>query len=227
MRILLVEDDALLARSLIDRLSSAGYVVDHVASGEAAQAASAAVAYPLAILDRRLPDGDAIGRIGALRRSSPDMRIVVLTALDAVVEKVGGLDAGADDYLTKPVDPDELLARLRAALRRPGAPAQPRITCGRLSYDPGSREFHVAGHALVLKRREWMILETLIMRARRVVQRHEFMNRVYGFDDEVQSNTLDAHISRLRSRLAELQAEVLIHPIRGVGYMLIEMGPPT
>ncbi len=225
MRILLVEDDFHLSGSLAGRVSNAGYVVDCVATGEDAEAAVAGIPYPLVILDRRLPDGDGVSRISALRRFQPDIRVIVLTALDATLDKIGGLDAGADDYLTKPVDADELIARIRAALRRPGGAVQPPINCGRLVYDPGTREFQIDGAVIFLKRRELLILEALMMRARRVVQRTVFMDQVYGFNEEIQSNTLDAHISRLRARLLDLEAGVVIHPIRGVGYMLIEAKP--
>lgn len=225
MRLLLVEDDPLLGRTLQERLSGAGFVVDRVVAGVDAEAAVAASPYPLAILDRRLPDGDGVARIAVLRAFRPDIRIIVLTALDATLAKIDGLNAGADDYLTKPIDPDELIARVRAALRRPGGALQPPIACANLSYDPANREFRVDGEPVFLKRRELLILETLMMRARRVVQRQTFLDQVYGFNEEVQSNTLDAHISRLRAKLLELGAGVVIHPIRGVGYMLTEITP--
>jgi DNA-binding response OmpR family regulator len=225
MRILLVEDDVQLSKSLADRVAAAGYVIDCVFTGEEAEAAVAAIPYPLAILDRRLPDGDSIRRISVFRRFQPEIRIIVLSALDATVDKIGGLDAGADDYLTKPIDADELIARLRAALRRPGGAVQPPIACGRLIYHPPAREFQIDREVIILKRRELLILEALIMRARRVVQRSLFMDQVYGFNEEIQSNTLDAHISRLRARLSNLNAGVIIHPIRGVGYMLSEATP--
>ena len=137
MRLLLVEDDPALGRSLEQRLGAAGFVVDWLTCGEEAEAAAAATPFPLVILDRRLPDGDGVGRIAALRRFRPDIRVLVLTALDATPDKIGGLNAGADDYLTKPVDPDELIARVRAALRRPGGAVPPPIDCANLSYDPG------------------------------------------------------------------------------------------
>lgn len=188
--------------------------------------AVAAIPYPLAILDRRLPDGDSVRRISTIRKFQPGIRIIVLTALDATLDKIGGLDAGADDYLTKPIDADEFIARIRAALRRPGGAVLPPIKCGRLIYDAAAREFQIDGQALVLKRRGFLILEALILRARRVVQRSVFMDEVYGFNEEIQSNTLDAHISRLRGRLSDVDAGVIIHPIRGVGYMLSEASPP-
>jgi len=227
MRLLLVEDDPLLGRTLQERLDAAGFVVDRVVAGEDAEAAAAASPYSLAILDRRLPDGDGVARITALRRFRPDIRIIVLTALDATPEKIGGLNAGADDYVTKPFDPDELIARVHAALRRPGGALQPPIRCANLSYDPGNREFRVDGEPVHLKRREFLVLETLTMRARRVVQRQAFLDQVYGFNEEIQSNTLEAHISRLRARLGALGAAVVIHPVRGVGYMLTEAAAPS
>jgi DNA-binding response OmpR family regulator len=220
MRLLLIEDDPLFGRTLEDQLNKAGFVVDRVVTGQNAEAAVATSPYPLAILDRRLPDGDSVARIAALRRFRPDLRIIVLTALDATPEKIEGLNAGADDYLAKPIDPDELVARVRAALRRPGGTLQPVIVCANLRYDPAIREFRICGKPVFLKRRELMILETLIIRVRRVVQRQTFMDSVYGFNEEVQSNTLEAHISRLRTKLAQLGAGVVIHPVRGVGYML-------
>lgn len=225
MRLLLVEDDPLLARTLEERLNAAGFVVDRVVTGEDAEAAAAACPYSLAVLDRRLPDGDGIARITALRGFRPDIRIVVLTALDATPEKIGGLNAGADDYITKPFDLDELIARVRAALRRPSGALQTPILCANLTYDPENREFRVDGEPVHLKRREFLILETLAMRARRVVQRQTFLDQVYGFNEEIQSNTIEAHISRLRTKLRELGAAVVIHPVRGVGYMLTEAAP--
>ncbi len=226
MRILLVEDERQLACQLTSRLVEGGFVVDHVVDAEHAEAAASTTNYPLIILDRRLPDGDGLTKVRDLRAILPDVRIIILTALDATQDKVRGLDAGADDYLTKPFEFDELMARIRAALRRPGGATQPAICCANILYDPAPREFRINGEALVFKRREHLILEALIMRSRRVVQRETFMEQVYGFDDDVQSNTLDAQISRLRARLIQLDAGVAIHPIRGVGYMLTESKAP-
>jgi DNA-binding response OmpR family regulator len=223
MRILVVEDDARLGPALQSRIAQAGFVVDVVASCVEAYAAAATVDFALIILDRRLPDGDGLDQVKTFRLLQPGIRIIMLTALDRTDHKVEGLDAGADDYLTKPFHADELIARIRAALRRPGATLQPPVRCGNVCYYPDTRDFIVGEKSVLLKRREHLILEALILRARRVVQRAAFMEAVYGFADEVQSNALDAQVSRLRARLAEAGASVQIRPIRGVGYMLSEV----
>lgn len=224
MRLLLVEDEVDLAGAVKASLSSAGYAVD-VAHSLAEVADYVAVAqYELILLDRRLPDGDGLEAIPALRRRLPDVRIIVLTALDATGDKVSGLDAGADDYLTKPFQTDELLARIRAILRRPGGSLQPLVQCGDIAYDPNQRNFLLRGEALVLKRREHLVLEALMMRARRVVQRDTFFAQAYDLSEDIQSNTLDAHISRLRAKFEELKAGAVIHTVRGVGYMLTDGG---
>jgi two-component system OmpR family response regulator len=223
MKFLLVEDEKAMAELISEQLEGVGYVVDRVASLDEAAAAVEVGRYALFILDRRLPDGDSIGFIPELRRTHPGTPILMLTALDAIIDRVKGLNAGADDYLTKPFDTDELVARVRALLRRPGADEQPPIRLGGVSFDTVRREFRVNEEPLILKRRELSILESLMLRARRVVLRSLLMEEAFGFDDDVQSNTLDAHVSRLRRVLSTAGAGVMIHPIRGVGYMLDEV----
>jgi DNA-binding response OmpR family regulator len=177
--------------------------------------------YRLILLDRRLPDGDGLSLLPVLRTRPAAPPAIVLTALDDIPDRVAGLDAGAEDYLIKPFSFDELLARIRVLLRRlPGAAAAPQVTVGALQYDLVAREPKVGGTALALPRRELAILDALVRRAGRVVMREHLEAQVYGFDDDINSNALEAHISRLRKRLADAGARVVLHGVRGVGYML-------
>lgn len=222
MRILLIEDEPELAAATVTRLSREGYVVDRVASlGEAIEAVRSAQ-YRAVLLDRRLPDGDGLSLLAVLRTRPAAPPAIVLTALDDIPDRVAGLDAGAEDYLIKPFAFDELLARLRVLLRRDATAerAASRVTIGRLVYDLSAREALIAGGSLPLPRRELAILEVLVRRAGRVVLREQIESQVYGFDDDIQSNALDAQISRLRRRLSDADAGVVVHGIRGVGYML-------
>jgi DNA-binding response OmpR family regulator len=222
VRILLVENDAAVAASLTSRLSAAGYVVDLATDLGQAEHAATLSSYRLIILDRDLPEGDGLLSIRALKAAIRDVRIIVLTALGSLNDKVAGLDAGADDYLTKTVQFDELLARMRAALRRPGGISQTVIQCAGVTFDPETRAFSINGEPAVFNRRQHLILETLMMKSRGVIHREAILEQVYGFDDDVQSNTLDSHISRLRSLLSALDSGVEIQTVRGIGYMLSE-----
>jgi two-component system OmpR family response regulator len=219
MRILVVEDEAEMALLLAARLSAAGFLADRVACCGDALHAAALHPYALMLLDRRLPDGDGAAMVPALRRARPGVPIILVSALDGVADRIKGLDAGADDYLTKPFDGDELLARIRAALRRPGGTAPPPVVCGGLVFDSGQREASAGGRAIRLRRRELAILEALMLRAGRVVARERLVEACFGLDDIVQPVTLESHVSRLRAKLAA-GAGVLIHPVRGVGYLL-------
>jgi two-component system, OmpR family, response regulator len=221
MRILVVEDEFELAALIVDRLQRSGFEADHVGSLQEARKAIAAQGYSLALLDRRLPDGDSISLVPEIRRSHPGVRILMLTAHDAVSDKIAGLEAGADDYLTKPFDVYELMARIRANLRRSGAGSnEPPVTVGALSCDLQTREAFVGGRPLVLHQRELALLESLVRRAGRTTSRETLLAEVYDGADEPRSNALDALISRLRKHLNDEQAGVSIHPIRGVGYLL-------
>jgi DNA-binding response OmpR family regulator len=221
VRILLVEDEPELAATLAARLSGEGFVVDHLASLGGAIEAVMGAEYRVVLLDRRLPDGDGLSLLPVLRTRRSPPPAIVLTALDDVPDRVAGLDAGAEDYLIKPFAFDELLARLRVLFRRSGAGAlAPPVTVGRLAYDIAGREARVDGASLALPRRELAILDTLMRRAGRVVMREHLEAQVYGFDDDISSNALEAHMSRLRRRLADSGAGVVLHGVRGVGYML-------
>ncbi len=221
MRILMVEDEPELGATLASRLKNEGFVVDLAASlGEAIEAVLGAE-YRLVLLDRRLPDGDGLALLPVLRTRPLPPPAIVLTALEDVPDRVAGLDAGAEDYLIKPFAYDELLARVRVLLRRSpaGSPA-PSVVVGRLEYDLATREARVEGFPMSLPRRELAILDALARRAGRVVMREHLESQVYGYDDEISSNALEAHISRLRKRLAEAGARVVLHGVRGIGYML-------
>lgn len=219
MRVLLVEDEPEMAAVLAAALTMRDFVVDRAATLAEAEAARSAE-YRVIIVDRRLPDGDGLSFVRALRRAGMGVPVIVLTARGDVVDRVTGLEAGADDYLAKPFAFEELLARLRAVLRRPPEARPNFARLGRLEFDLGHREALVEGRPLALRRRELAILEALIQRRERAVLRETLESAVYGLDDEIQSNSLDAHVSRLRRRLAEADAGVEIRSIRGVGYLL-------
>lgn len=222
MRVLLVEDEPEMASALAAALIRHDVVVDHVATLAAATRAIAAGVHDAVLLDRQLPDGEGLDLIPRLRASGTDLPVIVLTARGELADRVAGLDTGADDYLAKPFAVEEVLARLRAVLRRPSTVAADTIRIGRLVFDLAHREASIGDQPLALPRRELLVLETLLRRRGRTVLRGVLEEAVYGFDDEVQSNALDTHVSRLRSKLAQADAQVEIHGIRGVGYLLRE-----
>jgi DNA-binding response OmpR family regulator len=221
MRILVVEDDAAIAAGLSGRLAADGFTVDVAPTlGEAVEAVLGA-RYRAVLLDRRLPDGDGLALLPVLRTRKPCPPVLLVTALDDVPDRVAGLEAGADDYLVKPFAYDELRARLLTRIRRSPAEApSPPLRIGRLTFDLNERQAWVNDQALQLPRRELAILDSLVRRAGRVVMREHLEAEVYGYDDEIQSNALESHVSRLRRRLQDADAGVLLHGVRGVGYML-------
>lgn len=220
MRVLLVEDEPEMASALSAALKGYDILVDHVASLADADEAVSAAAYSAILLDRQLPDGDGLTLIPTLRTRGTTTPVIVLTARGDLADRVTGLNTGADDYLGKPFAIEELLARLRAVLRRPADLPSETMTLGRLSFDAGNREASIEGKTFDLPRRELLVLETLLRRMGRTVPRSALEDAVYNFDDEIQSNALDTHISRLRRKLSEADAGVEIHAIRGVGYLL-------
>lgn len=218
MRILLVEDEAELGRMLVTTLSRHGIIVDCARTLAIAREAIAGAVHDAVVLDRTLPDGDGLSLLAAIKAGPQPIPVIILSALGTLDHRVEGLDTGADDYLAKPFALDELLARLRAITRRPVAVAQQRVTIGRLGFEVEHHAADVDGIPLELPRRELLVLEALICRAGRVVTRDALEKAVYGYDDEIASNTLDAHISRLRRKLAAVGLE--IHTMRGIGYLL-------
>jgi len=219
MRILLVEDEAELAAALRGALVRRGFVVDWVPDLDQARVAVQEASLRAVLLDRGLPDGDGLRLLPVIRGLADPPPVIVLTARGQTMERVEGLDAGAEDYLAKPFELDELLARLRVVMRRRSGAARELLVLGALSFDTVHREARVAEEAVHLPRRERAVLELLLRRAGRVVLREAIESAVFGFDDAPASNTLDSHVSRLRRRLAECRSGVVIHPVRGVGYI--------
>jgi DNA-binding response OmpR family regulator len=220
LRVLLVEDEPEMAAALAAALKNYDMVVDHIATLGDAEEAVSTNAYGAILLDRQLPDGDGLTLVSKLRASGGSVPVIVLTARGELVDRVAGLDIGADDYLGKPFAVEELLARLRAVLRRRADLPSETIRLGRLSFDVSNREASVDGKPLDLPRRELLVLETLLRRMGRTVARSSLEQAVYSIDDEIQSNALDTHVSRLRRKLSEAESAIEIHAIRGVGYLL-------
>jgi DNA-binding response OmpR family regulator len=220
VRILLVEDEIEFSSALRGALEREMFVVDLVDRLVSAREAAGSYSYDLVLLDRTLPDGDGLSLVPDLRAGNPGLPIIVLSARGEVLDRVAGLDKGADDYLIKPFALDEMFARIRAVRRRPAEFGAEEIRVGLLVFDIANDEATTKGVRLDLPRRELRVLATLVKRRGRTVLRESLEQAVYGFDDEVQSNTLDSHVSRLRRRLLEAGAHVEIHAVRGVGYLL-------
>lgn len=220
MKLLLVEDEQEFSTALRTALERDHYVVDCVGDLATANEALLGTKYDVVLLDRALPDGDGLSLIPKIRSRTSGIPVIVLTARGQLSERVQGLDDGADDYLSKPFALEELLARIRAIRRRPNELAAETIRLGRVRFDLAHEEASVEGQPLDLSRRERSVLSALLRRSGRTVLRDALEQAVYGFDDEVQSNTLDSHVSRLRRKLGELDAGVEIHAIRGVGYLM-------
>ncbi|MBW9050968.1 response regulator transcription factor [Rhizobium mesosinicum] len=220
MRVLLAEDEPEMAAVLVAALRCNNIITDHVSTIEAAEEAVRLNSYDALLLDRSLPDGDGLELIADARRIRPAVPVIMLTARGDLKDRIEGLDLGADDYLAKPFAVEELMARLRAILRRPGNIEIESLRLGRLHFDLRNREARVGDMALELPRRELLVLEALMRRAGRTVERSSLEDAVYGMDDEIQSNALDAHVSRVRRKLDAAGAGVEIHTIRGVGYLI-------
>jgi two-component system response regulator TctD len=220
MRLLLVEDDGDLGEAVRRNLERSGFTTDLMATADDAEAAIATTGYAALLLDLGLPDRDGVALIRHLRQRGSPLPILILTARDAVPDRVRGLEAGADDYLVKPFDHDELVARIRAVLRRPGRDHGAEIRVGNLAFATATGAVMVDERNLVIPRRELALLEALVRRTGRVVTRAVLGDELWGFADEVESNSLESHVSRLRKRLLDAGAKVKIHTVRGVGYML-------
>jgi two-component system OmpR family response regulator len=220
-RILLVEDDEALALEITRELRRAGWQVDHMPCLADAAEALLQRGYRTLLLDRTLPDGDGIGLVPLARTREPPPVVIILSARDEVADRVAGLDAGADDYLSKPFAMQELLARLRATGRRPRSIAiAPPIALGDLRFEPATGGVTIRGKARAIPRRELDLLQLLIERCGRVVRREFLESELFGFSEAYSSNALETQVSRLRRRLADLDARVEIRSVRGVGYLM-------
>jgi DNA-binding response OmpR family regulator len=221
MRILIVEDHEDLSVELAEQMARSGLAADCAVTLKQARELLSEQKYALALLDRRMPDGDGVSLVPAIRAVNSSTRILMLTAFDAEDDKISGLDAGADDYLTKPFNPSELMARIRANLRRLGADGcDPTIRLANLSFTPSSREVAISGRSIALQRRERDLLEALMRRAGRMVTRDRLLEEVYGGNDDLHWNNLNVLVSQMRRRLKAHGAEVEIHTTRGVGYFI-------
>jgi DNA-binding response OmpR family regulator len=222
VRLLVIEDEPRIAEILKSGLQRAGFVVDVVRLCADAREALALTAYDAAILDLGLPDGDGMDLLAELRSARNGVPILVLTARDAIEDRVSGLDAGADDYLIKPFATAELIARTKALLRRPGGALGVTLQAGNVVLDTIGRDVRVGGIPLQLPRRECAILEHLMRRQGRVVPKTVLEEKLYGIDDELESNAVPVHVHHLRRKLQESKATAEIHTVRGVGYLLAE-----
>ncbi len=221
MRVLLVEDDVALAEAVASHLRGKGFAVDPVASLASARAALPVADWDAVLLDLHLPDGDGLSLIPLVRRKSADILIVVLTARDQVSDRIRGLDAGADDYLVKPFDPDELLARLRAAERRKSGGASSRVQLGSLEIDLAALSLTRHGLPVVLTAKEWALLRVLASRLDRIHSKESLQHALYDFNEDIGSNTLEVFIYNLRRKLGA----DCIQTIRGLGYRLTKAAP--
>jgi two-component system OmpR family response regulator/two-component system response regulator QseB len=223
MRILLAEDDQLLGDGLRAGLRQLGFLVDWVRDGDAAERELRAEPYDAAVLDLGLPRKDGIDVLAAVRAADIKVPVLILTARDAVPDRIRGLDVGADDYVVKPVDLDELGARLRALIRRSHGQPRETLTAHGIVLDPAARSVLNAGEPVVLSGREFDLLHTLMLNAGRVLSREQIEKHLYSWGQEVESNAVEVHVHHLRRKLGS----ALIQTVRGVGYVLAKESAAT
>jgi two-component system response regulator QseB len=214
MRLLLVEDDSMIGRAMGQGLRGAGFTVDWVTDGHAAELAIANGVYDLAVLDLGLPGKGGMTILRELRARRNPLPVLIVTARDAVADRIDGLNAGADDYVLKPFDLDELIARVRALLRRHAGGATPLLECGGLTMDTVRREVRRNGVEIQLSAREFALLEALMQRPGAVLSRTQLEDAVYGWGEEVGSNAVEVHLHNLRRKLGP----ETIRNVRGAGY---------
>jgi len=216
MRLLLAEDDRMIATSVLEGLRQDGFAVDWVQDGQAALAALAEHVHDLLLLDLGLPRKSGLDVLAALRKRGDRRPVLILTARDALADRVAGLDAGADDYLVKPFALDELAARVRALGRRHEGRAEPAIVHGALELRPATREVFLRGEPVALSAREFALLAALLARPGAILSRAQLEEKIYGWRDEVESNAVEVHLHGLRRKIG---ADA-IKNVRGVGWMI-------
>lgn len=216
MRILLVEDDAMIGEAVAMALKDAAYAVDWVRDGRTASQTLEANEHQAVLLDLGLPGCDGLDVLRRLRRNGRTLPVIIMTARDSIRERVQGLDLGADDYLVKPFDVDELLARLRAVIRRRGGQAAPILSNGRVSLDPATHEASCGDRSASLSAREFSLLQALLLRPGAILTRAELEERIYGWNEEVESNAVDFLIHGIRRKLGQ----DVIKNVRGAGWLV-------
>ncbi len=221
MRVLIVEDDAGIATGLAATLRGSGYAVDVTATLALASAALRVEPFDLVLLDLSLPDGDGLDWLRQVRRSGSVMPVLIMTARDALPDRVAGLDEGADDYVVKPFEPEELLARMRVALRRSEGRASPLLRHGDLVVDPAAHTVLRNGEPVTLRAKEFSLLLALLRGSGQVLSRQRLEQALYGFDEALDSNALEVHMHHLRRKLGE----GLVKTVRGAGYFVPEPEP--
>jgi len=222
MRILLVEDHARFGGHIKEGLQKADFTVDLFGTATSADDAMSTVKFDAVVLDLGLPDMDGLQLLKSWRKNGNKTPVLILTARDDISDKVKGLNGGGDDYMLKPFAMEELIARLRALLRRPEGVLGTVLKSGNLAFDTAGREVSINDKPVNFSRREMAVLEQLMRRFGRVVPKDVLEDKIYGFDQEVSSNSVEVHISRLRKRLKLGAASVSVHTLRGVGYLLSE-----
>lgn len=216
MRVLLVEDDPMIGEGLRRALKATGLAVDWVRRGADAEGTLATERFDAVLLDLGLPDRDGMAVLRGLRERKDSTPVLVLTARDALADRVAGLDAGADDYLVKPFELDELLARLRAIVRRRSGQAEATLQVADVTLDTASRQVQRGGRPVVLSAREFAVLEALMLRPGAILSRAQLEDRLYGWGEEIESNAISVYVHQLRRKLGD----DLIHTVRGVGYYI-------
>jgi two-component system, OmpR family, response regulator QseB len=216
MRVLLVEDDRMIAQGLQTALRQDGYAVDWMGDGRAAEAALHSARFDLVLLDLGLPQRDGLSVLRELRRRGDATPVIILTARDDTQDRIDGLDAGADDYIVKPFDLEEVAARMRSVLRRANGRADPTIRVGDISLNPATHAVERAGVAVQLSAHEYAVLEALLQRPGAILSRTQLEDRLYGWDAPVESNAIEVYIHSLRRKLGS----DAIRTLRGVGYFV-------